>query len=928
MLELQHALENINYDVLGLAEVRRIGNKIEEYDEHIFCYVGETIGLHGVGFLIKKKYKSNILNFTGISERVALLRMKFSEDPISLIQVYAPTEQSSEEEIDKFYNDLQKTHDLSDKTVMVLGDFNARIGEPEVHEQLIMGKYGYGKRNKRGEKLIQYANEYKLSIINTYFKKSSNRRWTWISPDSKTKNEIDFILSNQPNNITNFEVLSKVKFPSDHRLLRVSIKISKPKKSRKAFKTLPKPPTTDKEISNYLENLHENTTKYLPFLQTTNEVQAYYNKIEEIITTSLKIKEENKKTRKTSDILSENTLQLINRRSELIHTNTKTKQIKDELKDIFKKTSKSIREDYNNYRRKIIEANITQYRSTKRANKKLNTHKDWIQALKKDQPEQGHTNTRKEVLERATQFYKILYTRSPEANDQEETIITEKQENRELQPILDREVLNHIKKLKNEKSPGPDGISNEALKTGAPILLTFLTRLFNTILEAGIVPRQWCESDIVLLYKKGNPLDIENYRPISLLPSTYKLFASVILSRISEKIDSKQPIEQAGFRSGYSTIDHIHSLEQVIEKFKEYNQPLYLGFIDYSKAFDSISHSSIWKALRSCNVEEKYITILRNIYTNSSSIIKLESKGDKISIERGVRQGDPLSPKLFIAVLEDIFQNISWSKQGIWITDKHLSHLRFADDIVIFAKSALELQQMIQNLSKESNKVGLQLNTSKTKVMTNGPKKTIRIDSNNQIDYVEAYIYLGKQISFSQDNNEKEVERRLNCSWKSFWSQKEIMKGNYNMALKKIVMDTCILPSLVYGCQTWTFTNNIKNKITTTQRAMERSMLKFKKLDKIRSEVIRKKTQVTDARQHALKLKWQWAGHITRYKDKRWTSKTTLWTGPLGKRNVGRPKKRWVDDIIEVAGKSWWRLGLDKEQWKKMEEAYTQKGSI
>lgn len=419
MLELQHALENINYDVLGLAEVRRIGNKIEEYDEHIFCYVGETIGLHGVGFLIKKKYKSNILNFTGISERVALLRMKFSEDPISLIQVYAPTEQSSEEEIDKFYNDLQKTHDLSDKTVMVLGDFNARIGEPEVHEQLIMRKYGYGKRNKRGEKLIQYANEYKLSIINTYFKKSSNRRWTWISPDSKTKNEIDFILSNQPNNITNFEVLSKVKFPSDHRLLRVSIKISKPKKSRKAFKTLPKPPTTDKEISNYLENLHENTTKYLPFLQTTNEVQAYYNKIEEIITTSLKIKEENKKTRKTSDILSENTLQLINRRSELIRTNTKTKQIKDELKDIFKKTSKSIREDYNNYRRKIIEANITQYRSTKRANKKLNTHKDWIQALKKDQPEQGHTNTRKEVLERATQFYKILYTRSPEANDQE-----------------------------------------------------------------------------------------------------------------------------------------------------------------------------------------------------------------------------------------------------------------------------------------------------------------------------------------------------------------------------------------------------------------------------------------------------------------------------------------------------------------------------
>ena len=134
------------------------------------------------------------------------------------------------------------------------------------------------------------------------------------------------------------------------------------------------------------------------------------------------------------------------------------------------------------------------------------------------------------------------------------------------------------------QTTGSDGITNEAIKLGAPILTSHFTRFFNMVLDIGIVPKQWCTSDIILLYKKGNPLDIKNYRPISLMSNIYKLFASIILARIRDNIDSKQPIEQAGFRSGFSTTDHIQTLDQVIEKYREYDQPLYLGCIDYSKA--------------------------------------------------------------------------------------------------------------------------------------------------------------------------------------------------------------------------------------------------------------------------------------------------------------------------------------------------------
>ncbi|CAG4970122.1 unnamed protein product [Colias eurytheme] len=141
-------------------------------------------------------------------------------------------------------------------------------------------------------------------------------------------------------------------------------------------------------------------------------------------------------------------------------------------------------------------------------------------------------------------------------------------------------------------------------------------------------------------------------------------------------------------------------------------------------------------------------------------------------------------------------------------------------------------------------------------------------------------------------------------------------------------MNSCLLPCLTYACQTWKFNNNVRNKIITCQRGMERSMLNIRKIQKIRHTQIRQITNAKDGLAQALTLKWKWAGHVARLQDQRWTKKVTAWKGPLGKRKRGRPCARWEDDLVKVAGVDWLELAKSREDWTALEEAFTCRGVL
>lgn len=408
------------------------------------------------------------------------------------------------------------------------------------------------------------------------------------------------------------------------------------------------------------------------------------------------------------------------------------------------------------------------------------------------------------------------------------------------------------------------------------------------------------------------------------MSNIYKVFAKVILARITRTLDENQPREQAGFRAGYSTLDHIHTVRQIIEKNKEFKVPFYCCFIDYKKAFDSIEHENIWRCLKDQGLEQKYIRIIKNVYANSTANIKLEREEKEIKINRGVRQGDPLSPKLFTAVLEDIFRKLDWENYGLNINGEKLSHLRFADDIILFAESKAHLQNMLLDLDKRSRIVDLTMNASKTKALTNASEDPIIINGVS-IEYVKEYTYLGQQIAMT-DIMSKEIDTRIGNAWKCYWRLREIMKNEeIKLSVKSKLYNTCVLPVLTYGCQTWALTKAQSKKLETCQTAMERSMLDLRKSDRVQNKTIRNRTKIQNVTTRIRKLKWQWTGHIIRGIEK-WNRSIVFWYPRNRKRKRGRPIRRWEDEIKAIAGKLWTRKALNRVEWKEMEEAFAKVG--
>ncbi|GBP84804.1 Putative uncharacterized transposon-derived protein F52C9.6 [Eumeta japonica] len=200
---------------------------------------------------------------------------------------------------------------------------------------------------------------------------------------------------------------------------------------------------------------------------------------------------------------------------------------------------------------------------------------------------------------------------------------------------------------------------------------------------------------------------------------------------------------------------------------------------------------------------------------------------------------------------------------------------------------------MIKELAKESGRVGLTMNMEKTRVMTNGYKHTID-PGDIVIKYTDEYVYLGQLIT-QKDPVQKKVDRRITNGWKRYWSLREAMKDkDLHMNLKSKLFNTCILPVLMYGCQSWSLNQVTSNKLATCQYAMERSMLNIKKSDRVKNTVIRNKTKTTDVIHKIKRLKWRWASHL----------------------------KRWDDDVRRVAEVTWNRVAQERKEWKSLEEAF------
>ncbi|KAE9416936.1 hypothetical protein Angca_005984, partial [Angiostrongylus cantonensis] len=188
-------------------------------------------------------------------------------------------------------------------------------------------------------------------------------------------------------------------------------------------------------------------------------------------------------------------------------------------------------------------------------------------------------------------------------------------------PVLPSDIRHAISLVKNRTAPGPDRIIPENLKNLSPVLVNTLHRLFTRYLSECKVSIQRKTSKTVLLFNKGDVHDIGNYRPICSLSVVYKPSTRAIVSNTDRALDEGEPCEQAGFRKGFSTMDHIHTITRLIEVSREYKRPLCLTFIDLEKAFDSIEIKAVMEAVGSQGVPIQYIKILRELYKNFTAMI-------------------------------------------------------------------------------------------------------------------------------------------------------------------------------------------------------------------------------------------------------------------------------------------------------------------
>ena len=364
------------------------------------------------------------------------------------------------------------------------------------------------------------------------------------------------------------------------------------------------------------------------------------------------------------------------------------------------------------------------------------------------------------------------------------------------------------------------------LKNSPTLFIRCVTKLFNLVLDSGIIPADWTIGIIRPLFKgKGSTDNPDNYRGITLLSCLGKLFTAVINHRLTLYIESQGSIgdEQAGFRSGHSTLDHIYVLKSIIEFYSFHHKRLYCAFIDYKKAFDLVNRTMLWSKLISHGINGKILRVIYNLYDSAKSCVQ---EGPDISglfpCNTGVRQGENLSPLLFALYLNDFELSISKKFKGLDLLSREIKNalndddveyfvrifcLLYADDTVVLAESPPELQAALDAVYGYCQEWKLSVNTTKTKVMifSRGRVKKAQtfLFGKEPLETVQEYTYLGTIFSSNGSMKAAVLKQVMQANRALFKVCSMISALNLPIDICCQLFDNMVVPVLLYGCEIW-----------------------------------------------------------------------------------------------------------------------------
>ena len=678
--------------------------------------------------------------------------------------IYAPNDQ-----IEIFLEEI------FDKINQLNNVFNAIGGDWNMIQDFKLDTYNYDRWNNKtaSKRLEEKKVEYDLVDI-WRIKNGNNKRFSWWKKTPRKAGRLDFFLVSDQltTRIGDTEILSPYK--SDHGTISIEIILSEEKRGIGSWK-LNTDLLKDTELQDKIREeikLIKRTYALTPYNQINleeNELEIEYSikadllwevmltQIRGIIIDHAKKKKRKEKKREKEliteiDTLSEDMQQNIER-IEILNielTGLREERIKGaqirarslKLNEGEKPSSYFLSLEKANYINKsMLEIHDLKDKLIKNRDGILKAQKDFYQKLYSSG---NTTNLDQSPLNWVTQHMRKLNNTKKEKLEENINLT-------EIETVLF--------KMKNNKSPGPDGYSYEFFKIFWENLKFLMLNTFNEYLDSKRINGQQNLGIITCLPKQGKDRRyMKNWRPITLLNSTYKIFSGLLAERLRSTLEELIHNDQKGFVQNRFIGENIRLIHDIMTECETTNTTGFMILVDFEKAFDTLDWKFIQKTFELCNFGEKILNWIKILQNGSKAIVSQNGYfSEPINLQRGCRQGDPVSPYIFVICAEILGIAISENKniEGLTIFGYEHKISQYADDTTLITKNCKKCLNRVLDTLKDFHLVsGLKVNIEKTKVVQLGVARDGRMIGleNGKLELTNEFVLLGIHFNTNELN--------------------------------------------------------------------------------------------------------------------------------------------------------------------------------
>ena len=304
--------------------------------------------------------------------------------------------------------------------------------------------------------------------------------------------------------------------------------------------------------------------------------------------------------------------------------------------------------------------------------------------------------------------------------------LTESQAGELIEPITHMEIDNAMSSCNPSKSPGPDGFNFRFIKSSWEIIKGDVYSIIQTFWSTGLLPKGSNVAFIALIAKIEKPKHLQDFRPISMVGCIYKIISKILALRLKRVMNHLIGPHQTSFIEGRQILDSVLIAGELLESCKSSKTPAVLLKLDFHKAFDCVSWSYLLWVMDQMGFPPTWIHWISSCVSSAAASILINGTPTKpFKLQRGLRQGDPLSPFLFVLAAEGLNLLIKqatsrqlWAGIEVCKNGPIISHLQFADDTILFSSpdacSILNIKKILILFQLTS---GLQINFHKSELL-------------------------------------------------------------------------------------------------------------------------------------------------------------------------------------------------------------------